>query len=364
MLGRLQFGWLGYPLLVWLLWRLAYGLAIVVADGDIIDATLSWDANWYMNVLRNGYVLEDPTFTRQQNLNFFPGIVWLTIPFTWIASHRTAAVIVANLTSVAAFVTLFGTMRAVFNERIAKRSVIGLALWPGSIFLTAYYSEALFMVATAGAVWAAHRRNSPLACLLAFVAGLTRSIGFVLGPILAIHRVIQHRRVDRTAVAYGVAGPLGLALVCLVQGIQAGEPLGWVHSQAAWGRGLAPPWVAVRKALGGVVGSLPEFPLSHNLDLLAMASVTLALAAATWRLRNPTPTWGLLGWGWAAWVMPLFTTLPSSTARFALAAWPALAVLGSPDTVLTRRLRLVAASAGVILSVMVAVSWSRGGWIG
>jgi hypothetical protein len=354
---------IGFPLAVWGVWRLTHLSVVLVAGGSPIDATFEWDGNWYRNLLANWYQRPDPTYETQQNVNFFPTLIWVTLPFRSLLGSTWGAIAVANLTGAAAFASVYIALRSALDERTARLAVVALALWPSSVFLTAYYTEALLITTSAIALWAATTDRHRTGWGAAVVTGMTRSVGFVLGPVIAAVRVIRLRRVDSTAAAYAVAGPLGLGAVCLVQWLAVGDPLAWTRSQAAWGRELSAPWLAGRRLVGGVVGSLPEVVISHLLDLVAFTVVCASLAALTWYWRTRPALWPHLGWGWAAIILPLFTALGSSQSRFILAAWPALAIAGTVDGRAGAILRWAGGAASASFSVWVAIHWTQGTWI-
>ncbi len=361
---RAASGALAFPVLIWVVWRLGHALALVASGGDLADDAFLFDGSWLLGILEHGYSVTDPTFGTQQNVAFFPGLVWLTEPFSWLLGPRPAAILVANLTAAAAFLGVFGALRSVAGERIARRGLIGLALWPASIVMTAYYAEGLFVATTAGAVWAARRERHALAYPLAFVAALTRSIGFLLGPILAVARVVRLRRLDGVGVAYACSGPLGLAVVAATQAVQVDDGLAFLRAQKGWDRSLSGPWLPLWRAADGIIGKLPRVALELGLNLAAIVVVGAALIAVTRRFAAGPHHWAALGWGWAAWFAPLLTSLPSSQVRFALAAWPALAVLGDDASPGGRRLRWVAALTGLALSVVLIRRWTDGVYIG
>ncbi|MGH9034821.1 MAG: hypothetical protein ACRD0O_03590, partial [Acidimicrobiia bacterium] len=323
---------MAFPLLVWAVWRLGHALVLVAFGGDLADDAFRFDGNWLLGILEHGYAVTDPSFETQQNVAFFPGLVWLTEPFSWLLGTRVAAILIGNVTGAAAFVAVFGALRSATGERIARRGVFGLALWPASMVMTAYYAEGLFLAMTAGAVWAAQRERHALAYPMVLVAALTRSIGFLLGPLLAAVRAIRLRRLDRVAVAYACSGPLGLAVVSATQAAQVDDGLAFLRAQKGWGREFSGPWVPIWRAADGIVEKLPRLALELGLNLAAMVLVGAALIAITRRFGAGSNHWHALGWGWAAWFAPLLTSLPSSQVRFALAAWPALAVVGDDSS--------------------------------
>jgi hypothetical protein len=356
---------LAFPLLVWLLWRLGHAVVLVVAGGHLTDDTFAFDGGWFLTVLERGYSVTDPSFDSQQNVAFFPGLVWLTEPASWLIGDRAAAILITNLTAASAFVAVHGATRCACRSRlVARNAVIALAVWPASVVMTAYYSEGLFLTLTALAIWGAARGRDAMGGFSALLAATTRSIGFLLGPVLAIVRVVDRRRLDRTAIWYAVSGPIGLGVVAFTQALTVDDATAFASAQRAWDRSLSAPWVPIWRAIDGIVDKLPTPALELGLNLAAIVLVGVALAVVTRRHRAARSAWGFLVWGWVAWLAPLLTTVPSSQVRFGMAAWPALAVVGQPSGRWARRAWFGGAIVAVVLSIVLVSRWADGEFIG
>jgi hypothetical protein len=357
--------WLAFPFVAWGLWRSLQAVVVVVVGGDLADDAFRFDGGWFLSILSDGYTITDRSFASQQNPAFFPGLVWVTEPISWLIGDRPAGLVVANLTGLAAFVGVFVALRATTNERAARLAIVGLAAWPASLVLSAFYSEGLFLAVTALAIWAERSRHRAISVTAIFAAGLTRTVGAALGPAIAVGRVLHYRRLDLTSVAYASAGPAGTAVVAWSQEIQTGQATAWMRAQEAWGRGLAAPWVPIGRALDGIVDKFPHPASELSLNLAAIVVVGSALVLVTHRYRSVPDTWPMLAWGWTAWLLPLCSSVPSSQIRFALAAWPALVAIDEVPA--TRRGRCVLVAmvlAGGVLSVLLIRRWAHGAFIG
>lgn len=364
---------LGFVLRVWAAWRLGQLLLGAVHGADPIQAVFTLDGDWYRMVLEHGYSVHDPTFHLQENVAFFPGVVWLATPFAWLFGSFTAAHLTATITSLGAFVGLHQVTKAVTDDAVAaRRAVVVLAIWPTSVVMTAFYSEGLLIAATTSGIWALRRGRPPAAAAAALVAGLTRSIGVLLGPALAVGRVVATRRVDRVAVLYAATGPVSLAAVAAVQQVTTGHADGFVQAQRAWDRELAPPWTPVHEAVSAFARAYSHGGayLPWAIDLVVVAGIAAVLFGMTRRLwreraREAEPAaraaWvALVIWGWVAWYSALLTTTLTSATRFGLAAWPAFVAVGLARSPGQRRAALVLAVGCYVLSVLVAAAWAHG----
>ncbi|HEX6658572.1 MAG TPA: hypothetical protein VF065_10850, partial [Ilumatobacter sp.] len=112
---------------MWALWRCAVAIGFAVLGSGLGGRPFAFDGGWFRSILVDGYVVTDPSFSTQQNPAFFPGLVWLTEPLSWVLGDSTAAVLVSNITALTAFLTVFGAVRTTTGDRSARRSVIALA---------------------------------------------------------------------------------------------------------------------------------------------------------------------------------------------------------------------------------------------
>jgi hypothetical protein len=245
-------------------------------------------------------------------------------------------------------VAVFGAARNWYGDRVARLAIITLACWPASMFLWVFYSEALFVTVTAGAFWAHRTDRRRIALALVFAAGLTRSPGLLLGPVLAVAHLwacgalterSTWRRAAPVAGAYALASAAAAGVLVFIGGVVAGDPLAFSHAQLGWGRRLSPPWTPVAEGLAHIVDVLPGFAGETTMNavttILLLAVGAWGVVAAWRRAAAPGPSDrprdgfplspGL--WTLVVTLMPQFTLLLTSMVRFALGAWTVFVLL-------------------------------------
>ncbi len=349
---------LAFPVAVWGVWRVAHWLAIVAFGGDPVGSAFHSDGTWFLSVLRDGYVVTDPSYATEQNTAFMPGVALLAWPLARLVGARTAALAVANATGLAAFCAVHGATLSWSPRRTARIATLALALWPTSFFLWSYYSEGLFIAATGLALWAETRDRPLPAYVGCFLAPLARTVGIALGPVLAVARWRRLGRIDAVAVGYLASGLAAPAVVSAVQRRRTGDALAWVHAQQAWGRAVSPPWTPIVTAISDVVAKRPQIALELSLNLVAIAVAGVGAAVLVrrwWRHGLPLV---VAAWTVTAMVLPLCSVVVSSQVRFALGAWPALAAFGG-DGRGARALRITGAALGVTLSLALLRRWAQ-----
>jgi hypothetical protein len=107
-----------------------------------------WDAGWYLDVAKNGY-----RFLRgeQSNVAFFPlypyvvrlvhGVIQLPGDAGWLL----VGIIVSNTALLVALIYLYRLIRLDYDRCTAARAVLYLCVFPTTLFLSAVYSESLFL---------------------------------------------------------------------------------------------------------------------------------------------------------------------------------------------------------------------------
>ena len=240
--------------LVWLVTRALIFFVATVATPRGISALGSWDGAWYGSIAVHGY--EYARDGAPHSVAFFPlfpilasilmkfGIRW---PFAGIA--------VNNAAFLACVLLLYRYARMRFGTIAARWCVVAVCVSPLSLFCTAAYSEGLFMLFTAAALFAYDREHYALAGIAAACASATRPLGVALAVALIAAAILQQR--GPRAVLQTCFGLAGIALFTAFCAARYNDPLAYVHAQLAWRHAAgfdASAWLALlRGAFGGRV---------------------------------------------------------------------------------------------------------------
>jgi hypothetical protein len=363
---RITLPGVAFPVAVFAVWRLAQLVVVRLADGDLVDTAFQWDGHAYRRIFETGYHVSAGEV--RPVTAFFPGIAWVAKVPDLVMDHTTAMVLTANVIALLAFVAVWAAAKEWRDERLGRAAVVLLALWPASLFYWSFFSEALFVATTAGAVWADRRGHRWLAALLLGLAALTRSQGIAVAAVLVALRIARRRRIDVTAVLYVVAAAIGLLSVMYAQREQAGDALAFLHHQDDWGRSLTFPWTTLREGIGALKSGQPR--LAKWLDLVGITAMGLAVLWALWprsrrarrRVRPLPPEAWLLTV--TILVVPLCSGLLSSMNRYVASAWSGFVLLAAWLQTAGPRVRWVVYGALAIASVFFIRYWARGVFIG
>jgi hypothetical protein len=296
-----------------------------------------WDSVWYLAVAHSGYET-DPARPA-----FFP-------LYPLLLRALGSDIVVGIALSLACFavgaVLLYRLTALELGTAAAGPAVMALALFPGSLFFSMVYSEALFLALSVGAVYAGRTGRWAWAGALGALAAATRSAGLVLLVPLALLWWAHSRRARDGARQALV--PVGLAAFCGALALTGHDALAPFDAQQQWYRSFAGPFVGVwdgtvaawdgaRQLLSGSrvpayfapAGGDPFAAAAHNLSLFAF--LVPAVPALVGIARRLPPAY--LAYVVTALALPLsWPVAPQplmSLPRFEAVLFPAFMWLGS-----------------------------------
>jgi Mannosyltransferase (PIG-V) len=297
---------------------------IITGIDRVFDAFSRWDAWHYTRIAEFGYPSTDPS-----RAAFFPLFPTLTRIVAELQGRTdrpglfVAAILVANICLVMATMVLAALVRLDLEPDDARRSVWYLLVFPTSLFLSAGYSESLFLLLTVGAVLACRTDRWLWAAGLALLAAVTRPVGLVIVVPLAVEAFVAWRASGRwrwRPVVAVVAPFVGIGAWMLFLNATFHDPLAFVHAQKGWDRSLELPWDTFFHFFEG---RLTLESGLHSLTDLTFTVAGIALVLLAWRwLRTSYALYmtGLL-------VVPLLTGTLLSMPRFLLVMFPMYLVL-------------------------------------
>jgi hypothetical protein len=213
------------------------------AVGDLlVGPAARWDSVWYLDIAHDGYGGSG------DRAAFFPLYPLLVKGVgTLCGSPLVAAIAISLAAFVVALAALHRLAVIEVGADAARWAVVSLALFPGSLWFSAAYSESLFLMVSVGAVLAARQERWAWAGALGALGAATRSAGLLLVVPLALLWWDAHRagRARPASLAWVAAVPLGLAAFCgylAATGEPADAPF---SSQDTWHRALKGPWAGI-----------------------------------------------------------------------------------------------------------------------
>ncbi|MGD9252315.1 MAG: mannosyltransferase family protein [Holophagae bacterium] len=223
-----------------------------------------WDSEWFLLIASDGYDVGDRLtafgvpYERSAAAGFLPLYPLLIWTLSWLVGPVVAGILISNLCLLASIVLLERLVRLEFGgdrgASVSLAACVALLLFPSSLFLSAVYSESLFLLLSLAVFYASVTGRFAAAGVCGGLAALTRPFGVLL-IIPIIMEWWRRWRADRgegddaTSVAVWSVGwsalvPAGLAIFMLYCWRVFGDPLALLHRQSRWRGGLSGPWQA------------------------------------------------------------------------------------------------------------------------
>jgi hypothetical protein len=155
-----------------------------------------WDGGWYLDIAKHGYSLVPG---KQSSVAFFPLYPYLIrwihdlIPLSHDAGWLLIGIIISNASLLIGLTYFYALVLLDFDRRTAARAVLYLCVFPTTLFLSAVYSESLFIALVVSAFYYARTGRWVVAGSLAAAAALGRAPGVLLVIPLALEYLYQKR---------------------------------------------------------------------------------------------------------------------------------------------------------------------------
>jgi hypothetical protein len=316
--------WITAPLVMFAITRLGVILAAIVGaallpdnpsvppyhlrspENVLLDVFGSrWDTGFYVSIAEEGYRYEGVPLPSVPFFPLLPLLMKALLPLTGDAV--VAGVLISNLALSLAAILLYRFASLDSTRPRAGRAVWYFLIFPLSLFGSAIYSEALFLLTAIGALYFARRQKWEISGVFAILAGLSRFMGIIVGPVLMVEWLAQRRgaaagkRPARSALLAIAAAPSGLLLYMAYLGHTFGDPLAFSHASAAWGRVASSPLALLALLFENMPQGMWQAFLSGRIhfdnwiDFLFTALFLLAGVSLLFRRRWSESAFVLLG---------------------------------------------------------------------
>lgn len=332
---------------------------------DVPFRTLSiwahFDGEHYVSVAENGYA--NPGSASPAFFPLYPLLIRTAAELLGGPLSRGALSNIGVVVSLASFlVALWFVYRIAedgWGAGAARGTVLALAFFPTAFFFNSVYTESLFLMLSAGALWAARaRENLLLACLFAVLAAATRNVGLFLVIPLAFEWW-QHRGERNWRVAYLALAPSGLLAYMAYLWWRFGDPLLFYSEQTQWERSFAGP-------LGALVNAVTQAAKSLRTLLDPAAYESFSFGQLVYVLSGTNYLYNLLFLTLALTLLAIgMRYLPSGLAAYALALVLVPALFGTEENPLMGmpRYLIVAFPLFVVLGVLLKDWRLLAGWV-
>ena len=277
-----------------------------VSSNELANLLARWDTFFYYTIATDGYHW-DPAVFLHYNVVFFPMYAMLMRGGgVLLGGHPLLAGLIVSLTAFAgALAVLCRLARLELGDDYAWRVVLLISTFPYALYYSAVYTESLFLLLSVGAFYAMRRGRLGWVAVCGLAAGLTRPNGFWLALPLACLALWPPDRASsragapppvpfRLSLLAACAPAAGVTMFCAYLFWRFGDPIAWVHGQAAWGVPL------MLRAGAPDPGRLPGELTIKPIEVVVWIGNIAAFVAAVAAIGPVTRRFGLAYGAWIA----------------------------------------------------------------
>ncbi|MBI9049899.1 MAG: hypothetical protein JEZ00_10790 [Anaerolineaceae bacterium] len=214
----------------------------------LIDIWSRWDAEWYLNIVNNGYYVIDDIQSTYSTVAFFPlfpllvKVISLLVPKALLSQSMFLLIGlgVNNTLLVAALYFLYRFTDEFFHSEIFNKAIIVLFLaYPASFYFSCFYTESLFLFLSIFCLWAAKKGHWFRAAIFCGLLSITRPQGILMvlpiGILLLQSMQWKLKNFPRSAF-WLLLIPVPLLLYLTYMQALTGDFFAPITAQAAWGK--------------------------------------------------------------------------------------------------------------------------------
>ena len=353
-----------------------------------------FDAGFYMGIAQGGY-WPASTLKGMSNWAFFPlyplliRIVALVVGTTHYNAYRISGLFVSFVATLIAGAYLYRLTKLECTEKVARRAVWLLAVFPTSFYLTAIYPESLALALSIACLYYARKRAWGLAGIFGGLASLAHPQGVLLvvvvayelwqslseqvAPLASVTRwqkristwcysrfvgvwaALRHWRTWAALVALCII-PLGIGLFCLYGYLKTGTFTPFtVTEHNGWGRQYINPVLLIS---GMIEHPRPASPYDWNFYGLNMDMLFFGFLMLIPIFRKLPFSYGLFTL--LNVLLPITAGETNSVARFTLGIFPIYIVLAlwscrGSDTQQEQRFGVLQVVSALLLALCMAM---------
>jgi len=320
----------------------------------------NFDGSHYLNIAQNGFGLHEQAF-----FPFYPELIKFLTPI-FGGKDLLAALFISNFSFLIFLFVFYKLIIIDYDDKIAKRTIIFLLIFPASFFLTMVYSESLFLMLLLGCFYAGRKGKWLIAGILGGLASYTRIVGIFIFPALIFEWFDQHRGFSLKKSFLSILPlfliPLGLFKYMAFLNEKYHDPLMFIHVQSAFGAGgTNGRMILIYQVFWRYLKMILETKIYYSyftvwLELLtAIGFLVLIIFAYKRKIRVSYIIFSVF-----SYLIPSLTGTFLSLPRFALSLFPCFILLGMVKSVFWKRFLLILFS---LLFIVSTAFFLRGYWI-
>ncbi|MEM2111436.1 MAG: glycosyltransferase family 39 protein [Candidatus Bathyarchaeia archaeon] len=285
-----------------------------------------WDSNIYIDIAKNWYVNVGEQRLYIVFFPLYPLLIRLTtFDYQYI---NLSALLISNLSSLIASIYLFKLVKFEFEEDVAERAVLYLNIYPTAYFMSAIYTEALFLALIMTSVYYTRKERWSIAGILGFLATLTRSFGVVLLPTMLVEYFLQRkwrwRKIDKNILWTGLVF-VGFIIYLFINYQVTGNPFTFMEIESShWYQNLDPMSGLNNAWRWATTASFPDNIMLGSAQIIfAVLGLLSIVGSLLLHLRLSYAVYAFF-----TWMMSISTGWWISVPRYIMAVFPLFMLFG------------------------------------
>ncbi len=309
--------------------RLAlWGLGLVVTGylaapfGPALFLWSRWDAPHYLDVARFGYA---PHGADALWIAFFPMYPFLVRMFSIVFGDLILSGLLVSLaTGIGCAYVLAKLVMIDGTQEEANRAWLLLFAFPTAYFLSAPYSEGIFLFSVLAALYAGRTKHWVAAGLFAAMATASRLVGLAVMPALMVEALWPMTPVREQIKRLGAIA-VGLVGIVTYLGINYrayGDPLHFLAAERGrpWFQHAVAPWTPIIEAFHSLILPTESGTWYWFIYPARIGAFAIAVGVMIWGWRRLRPSDHVFAW--TALVLSLMESRLISLPRYILALYP------------------------------------------
>jgi len=296
----------------------------------LVNMFAQWDSSNYVFIAQHGYVNMGNAASFIVFLPFYPALIRL-VTFNF-AYANLSGLIISNVASIIAVVYLFKLAKLDYSDNIAKKAVLFLCVFPTAYFMSAVYTEGLFLALVIASLYYARNAKWQVAGFLGFLAALTRLEGLVVLPALIVEYLHQKNwkfKATDFKLAWLILPAAGFLIYLWINYQVTGSFFAFMQVERVHWYETLDPLVGLDRALGWHVGNTFPGSFTGGYALIIFAAFGYAMLGLAYllKVRPSYQVYMLL-----AWMLAVSTSFWISVPRYVLSMFPMFLALALVST--------------------------------
>jgi len=317
----------------------------------------NFDGVHYLMLAKDGYVYG---LTQA----FFPGyFILIRIVNFLLHNYLISALLISHICFILSLAVFYKLLRIDYSDKVAKRAIIFVSLFPTSFYFLAAYTESLFLLLLLLSFYYLRKVNLKEVGLWGIGLSFSRIIGIFIVPSILLELKNNKTNINWKKIFWILLPSLGLLAYMFYLWVKFEDPFLFAHVQSGFGAGretgkLVLLYQVIWRYVKMIFTVDKNNPIYFTFWLEMLASL-YAIGLLIWGyIKKVRPSYLLFSF--LSFLLPTLTGTFSSMPRYILVLFPIYIVLA---TIKNKYVRYLILSIHFILLFICTMLFTRGYWI-